>query len=156
MVDYLAVRLVLEHLYCRQYTSEHWKINASVNNLRGYFHQNQDEFFVRYHAYNTTLPEFLQQLTQQFLSSEEDIQPQDWHQLAHQILTWNLAPETVIPVGTDIYRKAWRLFHLAQHLAMDASAFAQLSPARIQRLLAILEELDDPNTSGYIWLVTSV
>lgn len=152
MVDYLAVRLVLEHLYCRQYTSEHWKINASVNNLRGYFHQNQDEFFVRYHAYNTTLPEFLQQLTQQFLSSEEDIQPQDWHQLAHQILTWNLAPETVIPVGTDIYRKAWRLFHLAQHLAMDAAAFAQLSPARIQRLLAILEELDDPNTSGYIWL----
>ncbi|WMP16058.1 putative inorganic carbon transporter subunit DabA [Thiothrix lacustris] len=152
MADYLAVRLVLEHLYCRQYTSEHWKLNASTSNLRGYFHQHQDEFFVRYHAYNTTLPEFLQQLAQQFLGSEEDIQPQDWHQLAHQILTWNLAPQTVIPVGTDIYRKAWRLFHLAQHLALDAASVTQLEPQRIKRLLAILEELDDPNTSGYLWL----
>jgi hypothetical protein len=152
MEDYLAVRLVLEHLYCRRLTSEHWKVDASVIGIRGYFHHNQDEFFVRYHAYNAILPEYLQQLVQQFLDSEEDIQPEEWHQLAHQILTWNLAPETVIPVGTDIYRKAWRLFHLAQHLGMPAVAFAQLEQGQIERLLYILEALDDPNTSGYLWL----
>lgn len=152
LADYLAVRLVLEHLYCRHFTSEHWQINASLPNIRGYFHQHQDEFFVRYHAYNTTLPEYLQQLAQQFLDSQEDIQTHDWHQLAHQILTWNLAPETVIPIGTDIYRKAWRLFHLVQHLAMDAASVAQLQRPQIERMLAILTELDDPNTSGYLWL----
>ncbi len=152
MEDYLAVRLVLEHIFCRHVARDNWQIDASTTGIRGYFHQHQDEFFVRYHAYNTTLPEFLQQLAQQFLSSQEDIQPADWHQLAHQILTWNLAPETVIPVGTDIYRKAWRLFHLAQHLGMAAPQVAQLETPRIKRLLAILEELDDPNTSGYLWL----
>jgi uncharacterized protein YbcC (UPF0753/DUF2309 family) len=152
MEDYLAVRLVLEHLYCRRLTSESWQVDASTIGIRGYFHHNEDEFFVRYHAYNATLPEYLQQLAQQFLESQEDIQPLEWHQLAHQILTWNLAPETVIPVGTDIYRKAWRLFHLAQHMGMDAQRFAQLERERIDRLLSVLEALDDPNTSGYLWL----
>lgn len=152
MADYLAVRLVLEHLYCRQLTSSLWQINASINNIRGYFHQHLDEFFVRYHAYNTTLPEYLQHIAQQFFDSSEDIRTDDWHQLAHQILTWNLAPESIIPVDSDIYRKAWRLFHLAQHLALDAQQCSQQSPAQIERLLTILTTLDDPNTSGYLWL----
>lgn len=152
MEDYLAVRLVLEHIYCRHITRENWQVDASTTGIRGYFHQHQDEFFVRYHAHNTALPEFLQQLAQQFLSSQEDIQPADWHQLAHQILTWNLAPQTVIPIGTDVYRKAWRLFHLAQHLGMAAPQVAQLETMRIKHWLAIIEELDDPNTSGYLWL----
>lgn len=150
--DYLAVRLVLEHLYCRHFTSEHWQINASLPNIRGYFHQHQDEFFVRYHAYNSNLPEYLQHIAQQFLNTEEDVQPHEWHQLAHQILTWKLAPETILPMGTDIYRKAWRLFHLAQHMALDAKAVAQLERTRIEHMLAILEALDDPHTSGYLWL----
>ena len=152
LADYLAVRLVLEHLYCRKLTSDQWQVDASITALRGYFHRNQDEFFVRYHAYNTTLPEYLQHLAVQFLDSQEDISPQEWHQLAHQILTWNLAPETIIPVGTDIYRKAWRLFHLAQHLSWDANTFAQQSADDLARLLHILQTLDDPNTSGYLWL----
>lgn len=150
--DYLAVRLVLEHLYCRHFTSEHWQINASLPNIRGYFHQHQDEFFVRYHAYNSNLPEYLQHIAQQFLNTEEDVQPHEWHQLAHQILTWKLAPETILPMGTDIYRKAWRLFHLVQHMALDAKAVAQLERTRIEHMLAILETLDDPHTSGYLWL----
>ncbi|EIJ34679.1 putative inorganic carbon transporter subunit DabA [Thiothrix nivea] len=150
--DYLAVRLVLEHLYCRQISSRLWQVNATLHTIRGYFHHNQDEFFVRYHVWNTNLPEHLQQLALQFLDSQEDVQPPEWHQLAHQILTWNLAPETVIPVGTDIYRKAWRLFHLAQHLGMGAQAFSSLERGRIDRLLAIMQALDDPNTSGYLWL----
>ncbi|MEB4591320.1 putative inorganic carbon transporter subunit DabA [Candidatus Thiothrix sp. Deng01] len=152
MEDYLAVRLVLEHLFCRQIASSQWQVNATLHTIRGYFHHNQDEFFVRYHVWNAALPEYLQQLALQFLDSLEDVQPQEWRQLAHQILTWNLAPETVIPVGADIYRKAWRLFHLAQHLGMDAAAFATLERAQIDRQLAILQELDDPNTSGYLWL----
>ena len=152
MEDYLAIRLVLEHLYCRHISSDLWQINASTSNIRGYFHHNQDEFFVRYHVWNSDLPEYLQQLAQQFIDSQEDIQPQEWHQLAHQILTWNLAPESVIPVGSDIYRKAWRLFHLAQHLGMDANTITTLERTRIDRLLTIMQELDDPNTSGYLWL----
>lgn len=152
MEDYLAVRLVLEHWYCRRITTQQWQVDASVPAIRGYFNHQLDEFFVRYHTYNTVLPEYLQQVAERFLESQEDIQPSEWHQLAHQILTWNLAPDAIIPVGEDVYRKAWRLFHLAQHLAMDAQQFAQLEYADIEKLLAILHALDDPNTRGYLWL----
>lgn len=150
--DYLAVRLVLEHLHCRRLTREHWQVDAAVADIRGYFNHHVDEFFVRYHAYNTTLPEYLQHLAQEFLESQEDILPQEWHQLAHQILTWNLAPEMIMPVGSDIYRKAWRLFQLAQYQGLDGKAVAALDQEYIERMLSIVDVLDDPNTSGYIWL----
>ena len=152
LADYLAVRLVSEHLYCRSLTRQHWRIDATLADIRGYFHHNLDEFFVRYQAYNTPLPEYLQQLAQQFLTSKLDIQAREWHQLAHQILTWNLAPESIIPVGTDIYHKAWRLFHLAQHLGLDASAWNALPMPQLEHFLDVLQQLDDPNTSGYLWL----
>jgi Uncharacterized protein conserved in bacteria len=50
MEDYLAVRLVLEHIFCRHVARDNWQIDASTTGIRGYFHQHQDEFFVRYHA----------------------------------------------------------------------------------------------------------
>ncbi|MEN9503911.1 MAG: hypothetical protein RI964_3196 [Pseudomonadota bacterium] len=152
LADYLAVRLVTEHLYCRSLTRQHWQIDASITDLRGYFHHNLDEFFVRYHAYNTPLPEYLQQLAQQFLTSKLDIQAHEWHQLAHQILTWNLAPESIIPVGTDIYHQAWRVFHLAQHLGLDAAAINALPMTQLEHFLGVLHAVDDPHTSGYLWL----
>ena len=152
LADYLAVRLVSEHLYCRSLTRQHWRIDATLADIRGYFHHNLDEFFVRYQAYNTPLPEYLQQLAQQFLTSKLDIQAHEWHQLAHQILTWHLAPESIIPVGADIYHKAWRLFHLAQHLGWDAAALDALPMTQVEYCLSVLHALDDPNTSGYLWL----
>lgn len=152
LADYLAVRLVSEHLYCRSLTRQHWRIDATLADIRGYFHHNLDEFFVRYQAYNTPLPEYLQQLAQQFLTSKLDIQAHEWHQLAHQILTWHLAPESIIPVGADIYHKAWRLFHLAQHLGWDAAALDALPMTQVEHCLSVLHALDDPNTSGYLWL----
>lgn len=152
LADYLAVRLVLEHLYARRIMREHWHLDAAIPEIRGYFNQHLDEFFVRYHAYNTNLPEYLEHLALEYLESQEDVYPSEWKQLAHQILTWNLAPEVVIPVGTDIYRKAWRLFQLCQHLGLPAAVVLAYEQSYIERMLAVLEQLDDPNTSGYIWL----
>lgn len=152
LTDYLAVRLVLEHLFCRHFSSTHWQINATLPNIRGYFHHHQDEFFVRYHAYSGVLPEYLQQLAAQLLNTDETVQPHEWHCLAQHIVTWQLAPQALLPMGTDIYRKAWRLFHFAQHLALDAHAIQQLPCERVEKMLAILTELDDPHTSGYLWL----
>ncbi|MFN3786511.1 MAG: putative inorganic carbon transporter subunit DabA, partial [Thiothrix sp.] len=43
-------------------------------------------------------------------------------------------------------------FHFAQHLALDAHAIQQMPRERIDKMLAILTELDDPHTSGYLWL----
>lgn len=50
---------------------EHWHLDASIPEIRGYFNQHLDEFFVRYHAYNTNLPEYLEHLALEYLESQE-------------------------------------------------------------------------------------
>jgi len=151
MADYLAVRLTLEHLFCRHLSREHWQIDATLPDLRGYFLHNTDEFFVRHHTYNEELPEYLQSISDQLLASNKGgISKSKWHELSHLMLTWLLISEYII--DTKAYTNAWRLFHSAQHLGLCASDIASLEKSQVEKLLAVLHELDDPNTSGYLWL----
>jgi uncharacterized protein YbcC (UPF0753/DUF2309 family) len=69
MTDYLAVRLVLEHLFCRHITRDHWQLDATLPDLRGHFKHNLNEFFVRHYTYNEQLPEYLQSISDQLLAS---------------------------------------------------------------------------------------
>ena len=151
MADYLAVRLVTEHLFCRHIAREHWNIDATLPDLRGYFNHNLNEFFVRYYTYNKQLPEYLQSISDQLLASTSGHIPHEkWHEIAHLMLTWVLINEYVI--DTKAYTDAWRLFHLSQHLELDAEELAQLDKSQVDVLLGLLEKLDDPNTVGYLWL----
>ena len=151
MADYLAVRLTLEHLFCRHLTSEHWQIDATLSDLRGYFSYNMNEFFVRHYTYNEELPEYLQSISSQLLASNKSgISANKWHEISHLMLTWLLITDYII--DTKAYTNAWRLFHTAQHLGLCASDIASLKKPQVDKLLAVLQELDDPNTSGYLWL----
>lgn len=151
MVDYLAVRLILEHLFCRHLTREHWYIDATLSDLRSHFSTNINEFFVRYYTYNEELPEYLQSISDQLLASNKDhISSKKWHEISHLMLTWLLISEYII--DTQAYTQAWRLFHTAQHLALCSNDVNQLSKQQVDELLALLQTLDDPNTSGYLWL----
>jgi len=151
MADYLAVRLVTEHLFCRHISREHWNIDATLPDLRGYFKHNLNEFFVRYYTYNEQLPEYLQSISDQLLASTSGhISHDKWHEIAHLMLTWILINEHVI--DTKAYTNAWRLFHLSQHLGLSANELQQLTSDQIETMLGILQKLDDPNTSGYLWL----
>jgi uncharacterized protein YbcC (UPF0753/DUF2309 family) len=155
MTDYLAVRLILEHLFCRHITSDYWHIDATLPDLRGYFKHNLNEFFVRHYTYNEQLPEYLQSISDQLLASSSGndtvkISAEKWHEIAHLMLTWLLITEHVI--DTTSYQRAWRLFHASQHLGLNASAIAQLKEQEINNLLSIIEELDEPNTRGYLWI----
>jgi len=151
MADYLAVRLTLEHLFCRHITREHWQIDATLPDLRGYFAHNLNEFFVRHYTYNEELPEYLQSISDQLLtSSKNGISAKKWHEISHLMLTWLLITEYII--DTKSYTNAWRLFHAAQHLGLCADEIASLKKSHVDKLLDLLHELDDPNTSGYLWL----
>ncbi len=155
MADYLAVRLVLEHLFCRHVSRDHWQIDATLPDLRGYFKHNLNEFFVRHYTYNEQLPEYLQSISDQLLSSSSGnetvhISQEKWREIAHLMLTWLLITEHVI--DTRSYQRAWRLFHASQHLGLNASSIASLKQQEINNLLSIIENLDDPDTSGYLWL----
>jgi uncharacterized protein YbcC (UPF0753/DUF2309 family) len=151
MADYLAVRLVTEHLFCRHIAREHWNIDATLPDLRGYFNHNLNEFFVRHYTYNEQLPEYLQSISDQLLASTSGhIGTEKWHEIAHLMLTWVLINEYVI--DTQAYINAWRLFTLAQHLEINSETLALIKPEQIKALHQLLERLDDPNTRGYLWL----
>ncbi|KAG1682842.1 UPF0753 protein [Nymphon striatum] len=151
MVDYLAVRLVLEHLFCRHITRDHFQIDATLSDLRGYFKHNLNEFFVRHYTYNEELPEYIQSISDQLLASNAGhISEEKWSEIAHLMYTWLLITEHVM--DTKSYVNAWRLFHLSQHLDLNAIDIDALEQKEVNALLNILETLDDKDTSGYLWL----
>ena len=153
MADYLAVRLVLEHLHCRQLTREHWNIEASLPEIRGYFNHNLPELLVRFYAWQARLPEHLQMLASGLLSGiGDEVSYEQWHQMAHMIMTWKLAAGTTLPVRMDMYQGVWRVFVLAQHLGLAAPQLEQLSREQLGRISLLIQALDDPNTRGSIWL----
>lgn len=153
MADYLAVRLVLEHLHCRQLTHDQWNIEASIQEIRGYFKHNLMELLVRYHAWQAHLPEHLQMLASGLLGgTNEEVSAQQWYQLAHMVMTWKLAAGTALPVSLDAYQEAWRLFVLAQQLGLCAEGLLVLDTQTLERLIALIKQLDDADTRGYLWL----
>lgn len=153
LADYLAVRLVLEHLHCRQVTREHWNIEASLPELRGYFNHNLPELLVRFYAWQARLPEHLQMLASSLLSGiGDEVSAEQWHQLAHMIMTWKLAAGSTLPVRMDIYQVVWRVFVLSQHLGLAAQQLEQLTREQIGQISLLMQALDDPNTRGYLWL----
>ena len=153
LADYLAVRLVLEHLHCRKVTREHWNIDASLPDLRGYFNHNLSELLVRFYAWQARLPEHLQMLASGLLSGiGDEVSQEQWHQLAHMIMTWKLAAGSTLPVRMDMYQVVWRVFVFSQHLGLSAQPLEQLSREQIGRISSLLQTLDDPNKRGSIWL----
>lgn len=153
MADYLAVRLVLEHLHCRKVTHEHWNIDASLPDLRGYFNHNLSELLVRFYAWQARLPEHLQMLASGVLSGiGDEVSRTEWHQLAHMIMTWKLAAGTTLPVRMDSYQVVWRMFVLSQHLGLSGQQLRQLSHEQIAQVSRLIQALDDPSRRGYVWL----
>ncbi|WP_298609849.1 putative inorganic carbon transporter subunit DabA [uncultured Thiothrix sp.] len=153
MADYLAVRLVLEHLHCRKVTREHWNIEASLPELRGYFNHNLSELLVRFYAWQARLPEHLQMLASGVLSGiGDEVSRTEWHQLAHMIMTWKLAAGTTLPVRMDMYQVVWRMFVLSQHLGLSAQQLERVTREQIGRVSLLMQALDEPNRRGHLWL----
>ncbi|HMT92409.1 putative inorganic carbon transporter subunit DabA [uncultured Thiothrix sp.] len=153
MADYLAVRLVLEHLHCRKVTREHWNIEASLPELRGYFNHNLSELLVRFYAWQARLPEHLQMLASGVLNGiGDEVSSTEWHQLAHMIMTWKLAAGTTLPVRMDMYQVVWRMFVLSQYLGLSAQQLSQVTREQIGHVGLLMQALDDPTRRGHLWL----
>jgi uncharacterized protein YbcC (UPF0753/DUF2309 family) len=153
MVDYLAVRLVLEHLFAQRLCRRLWMIEASFDVIRWYFRHNHAEFLVRYLVYNRHLPEYLVTLAQRLLncSSLCSTDPAQWLHLAHMIMTWRHSVAVAGPGGFSVYDHGWRLFRLAQHLGLSGTDVRDLDRATLHRIFACLGQLD-AERSGFLWL----
>ncbi|MEZ5536723.1 MAG: DUF2309 domain-containing protein [Thiolinea sp.] len=152
MADYLAVRLVLEHLFARRLCRQQWLIEASLPEIRGRFRRHPAEFMVRYAACRQGLPEHLLAESQQMMARSRPgvYQDADWQQLAELIWRWtHYAADS--PSGWLIYNHGWRLFRLAQHLGLRGDAIVKLKPEQLRIIFSCLDQLDDEQ-AGFIWL----
>jgi len=153
MVDYLAVRLVVERLFAQRLCRERWMIETSFDVIRWYFRHNRAEFLVRYMVHNRHLPEYLLTLAQRLLNCSTLCKAgaDQWRHLAHMIWTWLKSPASDSPDGYSVFRSAWRLFRLAQHLGICGTDIRSLDPGAVNRIFTCIETLDTER-AGFIWL----
>lgn len=154
MIDYLAVRLVLEHLFARRVCREHWKIEANLGALRTHIHRHPIEMWVHYYAYSGDMPEYLQIIAQQHLSRQREQHVESvWHAIAHHIWHWQEQHQAQIAqqYGHQVNHQGWRLFRLAQHLGLTPAEVRTLTLEQLNQLFICLDYLTDEQI-GYLWL----
>ncbi|MDX2503582.1 MAG: DUF2309 domain-containing protein [Gammaproteobacteria bacterium] len=153
MLDYLAVRLVLERLFAQRICSEYWRIEASLDTLRYYFRHRSSDFLVRYALQNERLPEYLATLSaHQIERAKTDFSDNNnWLKLANMIWTWQHSPVGTRAPGYRVSQHAWPLFRLFQHLGMSASDVTLLEAAQLDEIFAIIKQMDG-DKSSFIWL----
>ena len=158
MLDYLALRLVLERIYAQALSRTHWQIEASLDMLRWYFRRNPEEFLVREAIYGEPLPEYLTTWAEDAVAhSDLDRGERGWAELAARIWVWRRTqaksspgpePAPRAPTG---HGGAWPLFRLAQHLGLSGAELRRLGAEGVTAIFACLDALD-PDRAGYLWL----
>ncbi|MEE9493857.1 MAG: DUF2309 domain-containing protein [Gammaproteobacteria bacterium] len=153
MMDYLAVRLVLERLFAQRLCRNLWQIEASIDVIRWYFKHHLAEFMVRQNFYNQHLPEYLSTLAQNHLNCSDICTPdeQQWWHLAHLIWTWQHSTSNGNPSSYNLFNSAWPLFRLSQHLGLSDAEIRKLDITQIDRIFNCLKAMDKHQAS-FIWL----
>ncbi|MFW2371539.1 MAG: putative inorganic carbon transporter subunit DabA, partial [Gammaproteobacteria bacterium] len=153
IMDYLAVRLILEQLYAQRLCREQWQIEANLEVLRWYFRRRRSEFYVRYQMFNQRLPEYLvsqaQRQIQNALNNRSDYTP--WKGIADMILIWFGSPMGSQRSGYKVYQEGWQLFRIAQHNGLSAEDISALSKQQVAAIFQCIEQLDDEQ-HGFLWL----
>ncbi len=155
MLDYLAVRLMLERIYAHNLCARLFKIESSLGMLRWYFRHNHDEFTVREALFNDRLPEYLASRAQRAVrtpihqSSQTIGSP--WIHLSHLIWTWRHSGMQERSDQPTLCQNAWPLFLIAQHLGLIGADIRNLDPTQIATLFDCLDRLDE-DRAGYLWL----
>jgi uncharacterized protein YbcC (UPF0753/DUF2309 family) len=153
ILDYLAVRLVLEHIFAHRITAQLWRVEPSLDMLRWYFRNNLAELLVRHALYAERLPEYLASQAQRLTEPWEGRSgvSSAWSRMARLIWTWQQSPAADRPGRDSVHREGWRLFRLAQHLGWSGGRVRSLTRAQMRGLLETLQRLD-PQTFGFLWL----
>lgn len=149
MIEYLAVRLVLDHMAARRLCREEWGIEPSLDMIRWHFHKNRDELTIRWALFNEDLPEALAARAQDLLRHAAGDPPDEvrLRMVSALIRAWRDAPKATRNANDH----GWRLFVLAQHLGLSGPELRAGGPEAACLLLAEMDRLDDEIT-GHLWL----
>ena len=155
MMDFLAVRLVLERVYAQRLCRRHWRAEASLHGLTWHFHHNAGELLVRQALFDGKLPEYLvdfaERLVREAPHREGDAHA-EWNRVAHLLWRWRNAPVADRKGDASVSGSAWPLFRLAQHLGLTGDQLRAAGTEGAQRLLGCLSEFDG-DRFGYLWLL---
>ncbi|MCU7923854.1 MAG: DUF2309 domain-containing protein [Candidatus Thiodiazotropha sp. (ex Dulcina madagascariensis)] len=157
MLDYLAVRLVLERIHAHNLCATHFCIESSLDMLRWYFRHQPDEFTVREALFNSRLPEYLASRAQRAVHAPDsgyatDAGTSRWQHLAQLIWTWRLSSGMVEATGRPtLCQGAWPLFQITQQLGWCGTELRTLSYEQVQAVFECIERLNE-DRMGYLWL----
>jgi uncharacterized protein YbcC (UPF0753/DUF2309 family) len=153
LLDYLAVRLVLERVFAHRVCRRLWQIEASLDMLRWYFRRNGFELLVRHALFAERLPEYLAARAARAVAAS-DLDPGDrgWERIAELIWTWRRSPSADRPDGYSVFRSAWPLFRLAQHLGLAGADLRALGAGGVAAIFDCLARLTD-DRAGRLWLL---
>lgn len=148
MLDYLAVRVLLERLLCEDLMTRLSGSPMNFTEFRAHYAARPAEFFVRDALRRQALPEALQnQIANQIVNhlQHSKVSPEpDWLPLADAIARQQASGEAE--------RRAWRLAGLSRALGLTPSDLASINPDEIEALLACASRLT-PLQRGQVWLL---
>jgi len=149
LIQYLAVRLFYETLLIQKICGETWRLDGSVHSLRAYFESHPSEFFVRREMRKGNLPDYLAEQSRNLAadpSASGGPEDERWQTLADMIWAHRESD-----AASAICGDTWRLFHLAQFLALTGEEIRSLSEKERVRLLGIVDGFPG-SEHGPVWL----
>lgn len=153
LMDYLAIRLILDRLWLSQACEENWGIDAKLGTFKYYFSKNLSEFMVRDSFCQGNLPEYLIHLVKKLLlrSGSERTKQAEWQELADLIWTWQFSPMAENRIVHNTFNSGWRLFRLCQHLGITSEKVKEIHKEDFLRMLKTLDDFT-PDKRGGVWL----
>ncbi|MEW8458067.1 MAG: DUF2309 domain-containing protein [Candidatus Thiodiazotropha sp.] len=156
MLDYLAVRLVLERIHAHHLCARLFNIESSIDMLRWHFRHHADEFTVREALFNSRLPEYLASRAQRAVHApshgDGDEGSARWQHLAQLIWTWRQSRGSYESNSRPtLCQGAWPLFQLMQQLGWCGAEVRCLAYQQIEAIFQTVDALDE-DRMGYIWL----
>lgn len=156
LIDYLAVRLVLDRAYAHGMCRRRWQIEPNLAAIRRHFQEHRAELLVRLALYNERLPEHLitlaRGLTQHATFAIEQLTDAAWQEVAQRIEAWHSSAPGSRANEASAHETAWPLFLLCQHLGICGRELRSLGSTAAQCLLQCLRRLD-ADSAGYVWLL---
>ena len=144
MLDYLAVRVLLERLLAEELLARLTGEATSFAGLPAYYEAHLAEFFVRDALRRQALPEDLQQRAADCLNAGLRTAPAAWESLAAAIA----AP----PDQGAAEARAWQLAGLVRQLGLSATDLAGFGAAEAEVLLNATDRLTSAQR-GQVWLL---
>ncbi|MES9858794.1 MAG: DUF2309 domain-containing protein [Sedimenticola sp.] len=146
MMDYLAVRLVLERIYGQRLARNQWQIEPSLDGIRWHFRHHRSEFLVRYALFSSHLPEYLINLSERLMDLPSQVRLTEddrWERVAQLVWTWQQGPMAEHIDGCTVFDGAWKLFRLSQHLGLCGDTLRQLTEEQRSALFDSLLRLNE-------------